>query len=423
MGGRKPQGRGRRFHRRLFKSQGNLLPRWRRALTRPGSVLRAGLRRVRSHASSLLLAATAAGTAFMLASLLVGEPNAVFAPVAAVVAIGLSAGQRVVRAVEISTGVVLGLLAADLLSQVLGVGPVQLAVAVLVAMTLAVAVRPSGLMANQAAVAAVVVMALAPHLDTGPWLRLADALIGGVVAVVLNALVSPDPYRAARSVTAQNLDIYAGVLRRLVRGICAGNVKEAEEALTDMEALDGARGEITEALDAARERVRLSRVVRKHPDTSIQAIEGVAGRLSILVATGRGLCRSGANLIRHDAARGAASESDAASPDANSATGGQNLSQGLAATLEEVIEAVYHLKAWAEGSQGPEPARETALRAATSAAGYATRTQASTMLVGQIRSACVDIVRITGFTHRDAVEQVERAASSVAPAAGNDDAS
>lgn len=354
---------------------------------------------MRAHAGSVLLAAIAAGIAYVIAGLLVGLDNAIFAPIAAVVATGLTAGQRIRRATEISTGVVLGIVAADLLSRLLGVGVLQLSVAVLIAMTAAVAVRASALLANQAAVAAVVVVALVPHMDTGPWIRLSDALIGGAVAVALNAVVAPDPYRAARVTTTQILDRFAGVLGHLSTAVRDGSLDESESALAEMTSLDSARSEIDDALDAARERFALNRTRRQHRDESLRAIEGVADRLVIMVATGRALARTSANLVRHEV-----------EPEQTGYQSYQDVKTCLSAALDELQEAVGAVQKWLTGDSEPESVRELALKAAVTGSTLAPRTHASVMLNGQIRSATVDLLRITGLSQRDAVAEVERAA-------------
>lgn len=353
-------------------------------------------RRWRQHGPSLLLAAAAAGTAFVVAGLLVGLENAVFAPVAAVVSTGLAAGQRLRRAVEITTGVVLGLVAADLLTRLLGIGPFQLALAVLLAMAAAVALRPSGLMANQAAVAAVVVVALVPHLQSGPWVRLADAVIGGAIAVAFNAVLSPDPFRAARSATRGVLDRLATVLQRLTAVVESGSLPEAEAALADMARLDDARTEINEALDTTRERVALSRAGRAARRTALPAVQGVSSRIIVLVATGRGLCRAGANLVRH--------QHDADPPQPPAAV------DQLVDSLRELLEALAALGPWLDGTAGPERPREVALRAAATASTAGPRTQATAAVVAQIRSATVDVLRITGRTQAEAVASLETTA-------------
>ncbi|WP_303377415.1 FUSC family protein [Corynebacterium sp.] len=362
-------------------------PRWR------GGV-RAAVRRVRAHAVSLLLAATAAGVAFFVAGLVVGPGDAVFAPVAAVVATGLSAGQRVQRATEISIGVVLGIVAADLLTRLIGLGPLQLALAVLLAMAAAVAVRPSGLMSNQAAVAAVVVVALVPLLDADPWVRVVDALIGGAVAVVLNAVVPVDPYRSARSAVSGVVEDYSAVLRRLGGSLRTGSLSEAEASLNDMSSLDSVRDDLGDALAATRERIILSRTTRRERRQSIRGFEAVAERGDILVATGRGLCRAGANLVRH------AGETSGVT---------DQVRRGLARAVDELVVAVEQLPRL-DTEEGADRARQLALQAATTASGQRPVTQASAVMVGQIRSAVVDVLRITGLEQAAAVACLEEAA-------------
>ncbi|MDO5670222.1 MAG: FUSC family protein [Corynebacterium sp.] len=343
---------------------------------------------------SLLLAATAAGVAFFVAGLVVGPGDAVFAPVAAVVATGLSAGQRVQRATEISIGVVLGIVAADLLTRLIGLGPLQLALAVLLAMAAAVAVRPSGLMSNQAAVAAVVVVALVPLLDADPWVRVVDALIGGAVAVVLNAVVPVDPYRSARSAVSGVVEDYSAVLRRLGGSLRTGSLSEAEASLNDMSSLDSVRDDLGDALAATRERIILSRTTRRERRQSIRGFEAVAERGDILVATGRGLCRAGANLVRH------AGETSGVT---------DQVRRGLARAVDELVVAVEQLPRL-DTEEGADRARQLALQAATTASGQRPVTQASAVMVGQIRSAVVDVLRITGLEQAAAVACLEEAA-------------
>lgn len=356
--------------------------------------LRSMARRVRAHAPSLLLAASAAGLAFLVAGLLFGTQNAVFAPIAAVVSTGLAAGQRVRRATEISGGVVVGLAAADLLSRWLGVGPLQLTLAVLVAMTIAVAARPSGLMANQAAVAAVVVMALAPYLEVSAWVRLGDAIVGGIVAVVLNAVASPDPYRLSRAVTASVLGRLADALRKAARAVETGSLAKAEEALEDMNALDDARSEIREALAATRERLAWRQVERRERHFAVRTVTAVASRVVIMLSTGRALCRAAANLVRHR-------DADDGEP---------AVSAGHVQALQEVVRAVEELQRWVTGNADAEDVRTWALRAATTASGLLPGSHASAVLVGQVRSAAVDLLRATGATQAEAVAAVEDAA-------------
>lgn len=355
------------------------------------SVPAAAAVRIRAHGPSLLLAAGAAGLAHLVASLLFGAQNAVFAPVAAVVSIGLAAGQRIRRATEISLGVVLGIVAATLLTTWLGAGPLQIALAVLLAMSAAVAVRPSGLMANQAAVAAVVVIALVPYLDAGPWVRLGDALVGGFVAVVLNALFSPDPVRAARTATTDVLAGLEQVLGHVVGALERDALDEAEAALDEMVRLDGARAEIQDALTATRERLLWTPRGRRGRATTLRAVTGVTGRVVVMLATVRALCRAAANLVRH------------ADIDPHTRT-------VLVQATEELTDAVAELRDWVAGSGSEERVRERALGAAATASGLLPARQHTAVFVGQLRGVTVDLLRAIGETQVEAVRMLEEAA-------------
>ena len=59
--------------------------------------------------------AVAAGVAWLVAADLLGHPTPFFAPVAAVVALGTSYGQRLRRVAEVTIGVAVGVFLADLL--------------------------------------------------------------------------------------------------------------------------------------------------------------------------------------------------------------------------------------------------------------------------------------------------------------------
>src|SRR5699024_3922506 len=117
----------------------------------------------------------------------------------------------------------------------------------------------SGLMANQAAVAAVFVMVLMPLQDTPPLVRLGDALIGGTIAVVLTGLFSPDPQRVAMTTAQQFLDRLATAYGRLSRALDASSEERAEKTLAELEQLETAGRDLDTAIRATRERIRLAR--------------------------------------------------------------------------------------------------------------------------------------------------------------------
>ena len=122
---------------------------------------------------------------------MLGHPNPVFAPIAAIVSLGATRGQRARRAIELMLGVALGITAGDLLTRVIGVGVWQLAVIVGLAMAAAVSLGAGLLLLSEAGVSATLVATLQPTTRGFPPTRLLDVLVGGAVALVFSQLAVP----------------------------------------------------------------------------------------------------------------------------------------------------------------------------------------------------------------------------------------
>ncbi|MFT4010363.1 MAG: FUSC family protein [Nocardioidaceae bacterium] len=103
---------------------------WEVAWTRGRSSLRFRLARLRSKRFLILQCSVAAGVAWLIAADLFGHTAPFFAPVTAVLGLGTSYGQRVRRVGEVTLGVAVGVLIADLLVLWVGSGPWQLALVV-----------------------------------------------------------------------------------------------------------------------------------------------------------------------------------------------------------------------------------------------------------------------------------------------------
>lgn len=359
---------------------------------RPRTRLRRMADRVRRHAPDLLLSAVAAGLAYAVAALVFGSEHAVFAPIAAVVAVGMTIGQRLVRAVEISVGVVLGLIMAVLLTELIGSGAWQLAVAVLLARTSAVALRASGLMANQAAVAAVFVMVLVPLQDTPPLVRLGDAVIGGAVAVLLSALLGPDPHRVALSTAEDLINDLVTVYRKLARALEDGSPEAADRIMENLESLQGVGGDLAAAVEATREQISLAparnRLIQRR---RIRAIAQLAARAGLMVSSARSCARGVTSLVRH----------------------GRRTDPDLVTGLEELAQALKELAHWVKEPGHRDVVARSTLRAAVTASSLLRRrgvSPAGQALAWQIRAASVDVLRVLGLSHDSAVAALEEAA-------------
>jgi uncharacterized membrane protein YgaE (UPF0421/DUF939 family) len=145
--------------------------------------LAAALSRLWDNSWALIQTAAGAGLAYFLATFFLGAQQAFYAPVVAIVCLSLTLGQPARRAILITIGVSVGLTVASLIVLVIGVGSAQIGVVVVLAMATAVLFSDNTLLVNQAAISAILVVALQPPQETGVSPdRFLDALIGGGVA-------------------------------------------------------------------------------------------------------------------------------------------------------------------------------------------------------------------------------------------------
>ncbi|HKO92577.1 MAG TPA: FUSC family protein, partial [Polyangiaceae bacterium] len=106
--------------------------------------------------------AIAAGVAWLIAHDVVGHTTPFFAPIAAVLCLGTSYGQRLRRVAEVTVGVAVGVFLADLIVAGIGSGWWQLTIIVALAMSIAVLLDGGQLFMMQAAVQSIVVATLLP---------------------------------------------------------------------------------------------------------------------------------------------------------------------------------------------------------------------------------------------------------------------
>src|SRR3712207_328184 len=106
--------------------------------------------------------AVAAVVAWSLARQLDIEEQPVFASIAAVISLGATFGERRTKAFQLICGVITGIVVADLLVRLIGTGPVQIGVLVVLAMATAVALGGGELLVVEAAVSAMLLASLEP---------------------------------------------------------------------------------------------------------------------------------------------------------------------------------------------------------------------------------------------------------------------
>lgn len=209
-----------------------------------------GARLARLHAKQWQIAqcALAAGLAWYVAADVFGHPTPFFAPVAAVVSLGTSYAQRLRRVLEVTIGVAVGVLLADLLVLQLGTGGWQLVVIVALAMSAAFLLDGGQLLVTQAAVQSIVVATLLA--GTGQALtRWTDALIGGGVALLAATVVPSAPLRRPREEAAVVVGKIAELLRAAGEVMRDGEAERGLALLADARATDVLIRELQAAAD------------------------------------------------------------------------------------------------------------------------------------------------------------------------------
>ena len=219
-----------------------------RAIARSRSSVRARLARVRDKGFHIAQCAIAAGLAWLIAADLLGHTTPFFAPVAAVVCLGTSYGQRLRRVAEVTLGVALGVGLADLLASVIGSGWWQLVVVVALSMTLALLLDGGQLLVIQAMVQSIIISALAPAPGDA-LIRVSDAMIGGAVALVAATVVPAAPLRRPREQAAVVIRKISALLRAAAEVMVDGHADRALDLLADARATDYLIRELQAAAD------------------------------------------------------------------------------------------------------------------------------------------------------------------------------
>ena len=146
-------------------------------------------------------------------------PRAIFfVPIAAVVALNASLGERGLNAVRMLLGVVVGIVAAELAVGAVGGGLGPLALATFAAMAVARTLGSARIVTAQAASSAILTVVVA-NGEAGPQ-RLVDALVGAGVALVFSQLLfPPEPVALMRRAEAAALTEMAKGLALAARAL------------------------------------------------------------------------------------------------------------------------------------------------------------------------------------------------------------
>jgi uncharacterized membrane protein YgaE (UPF0421/DUF939 family) len=339
-------------------------------------------RRLGRSALPIAQCAVAAGLAWYTAHDLVGHERPFFAPIAAVICLGVSLGARLRRVVELVVGVSVGLLVADVLISFIGSGGWQIALVVLLAMAVAVFADGATLLVAQAGSSAVLVATLLPPGGTAGIDRAIDALIGGAIGVLVVAVLPTDPVGPVRRQARALLDELSAVLRATADALRDGDVEAAAAALRQARAsqplIDGVRGE----LRGGQEVTRMTPLYRRR--------RKVLGRYTELAERSDYAMRNARVLARR--AFTALGDDEPPAPE-------------LADLIDRLATAVDALTAQLGRDGERARARDAALDVYSDAERLARNWvpgRSEAVMLAQVRSIVLDLLQATGLTRAEA---------------------
>jgi uncharacterized membrane protein YgaE (UPF0421/DUF939 family) len=234
-----------------------------RAARRSAASVHRRVDRWRNRAFFIAQCALAAAIAWALARYAVGHQQPFFAPVAAMVCLGFSFGQRLRRVAEVMVGVAVGVGVGDLFVKFFGTGVVQIVFVVALAMSIAVLLGAGNLMTTQAGVQAAIVTTLLPDPGAG-FSRWLDAVIGGVVALAAATIAPAAAIRRPRQQATGVLNELAAILIETADGLRAHDADAVTDALRRARASESLLDDLRSAAEEGVAVVQLSPFRRRH---------------------------------------------------------------------------------------------------------------------------------------------------------------
>jgi uncharacterized membrane protein YgaE (UPF0421/DUF939 family) len=349
----------------------------------------AGWSRVWTGFPLALQAGVAAGIAWFVAHDVIGRPSPFFAPIAAVITLASSIGQRARRTVELVIGVAIGIGIGDGIILLIGTGPWQVGLVVVLAIGTAAAVGGGTPLVVQSASSAVLVATLTTPGGALPYTRFFDALVGGAVGLIVMTVLLPlNPLTVIRRAADPALQALADGLRAIADGLRSGDAGAVGGALDQLRTAEANFTGFDQAATAASENVAFAPARWRTRGALSQYVEG-ADHVTYALRNVRVLARRVMTALND----------------------GETIPECLPTSIGLLGDAVDLLRQeWAKGAE-PVATRERALRAAAeSGRAYDEGVGFSGgVVVAQVRTTVSDLLRATGIEYAEAPRLVRRA--------------
>ncbi|WP_243841943.1 FUSC family protein [Salinibacterium sp. ZJ77] len=261
--------------------------------------IRASLRRVGESLPAIVQILVAVGVAYSITHWGLGHAVPLLAVTVTINSLGFARDARPVRVAETVLGIVLGVVLGDAISMLVGRGLWQLLIVLATVLLVGRLMAQNPAFSIAAAVPSAIVVML-PDATVGPFSRSLDALIGGVVALAVTALVPRDPRRAAARDARALFSVLRESLASIDDALRHADPGAAELALTRLRRTQPLIDAWTASLDTAVSIARISPWVRRHlgelkrltrvlrvADLAVRHIRTLSRRIDFLVRDGR----------------------------------------------------------------------------------------------------------------------------------------
>ncbi|SCF33679.1 Uncharacterized membrane protein YgaE, UPF0421/DUF939 family [Micromonospora marina] len=336
-------------------------------------------------------AGLAAALSWWLASTLLGNPNPVFAPTAAVGTIAAAIGQRTRRTVELLFGVGLGIAIGDGLVLLIGTGPWQTGVIVALAIGVALGLTGrGGTVVSQVGGTAVLIATLSSSQQNLELPRIVDAATGSLVGLLVVAVLLPlHPLRVMRRAASPVFDALAGYLREAEAAMRTREAGRAVRAMDGLRAMGPDVERLREALSGAEEVVTVA-PARWHWRQHYERYAHGVAHLTRAITDSQNLARQSATMVEY----------------------GEKIPDHLPDAVAALADAVQQLQREVGADKPHDRTRRHILRAADEA-GRAVEgglQNFAASVATQVRVTASDLMRATGCSVDEANQQVRQMA-------------
>lgn len=335
--------------------------------------------RWRSRSFLIAQCALTAAFAWAIAHHVLGHPMPFFAPVAAIVCLGITFGQRIRRGIDVAIGVAVGVLIGDLFVTFFGSGVWQIVVVAALSMSIATLLGAGQLMIIQAGVQSTIIVTLAPNPGQAVdrWL---DAVIGCVCALLVATIAPSAPLRKPRLLAAQILTEFAATLDAAERALRTGDTEAADAVLQQARA---AERDLEGMEEAAKEGLAVVRhsPFRRRDLPAVQAYAELAVPLDRASRNLRVLARRSAVALWRE----------------------EQVPLAYLVLIGETAEVVRFMGSELYDRRLPVAARDRLVNLGVSSSHLKlAQSLSSVVILAQLRSMITDLLELTGMTYAEA---------------------